>query len=329
MRKTTYLIGPVLFFLAACGDTKGAESSAEAASPAQASAQDSGPMGCSRLYPSGQSPAISNEKLQAKGRTLCRRFFAIGYSGVAKQPIWVAEQLTETTVKMARQLPREGDFLEDQEIPDAERARLSDYRGSGFDRGHMAPDADMPTRAAANEALLLTNIIPQAPGLNRKSWADLEESVRRQTRGGPVYVVTGPLFEGANLRTTKKDSKVLVPTSIWKAIYAKDRGATVFIATNQDRPRWTTMSIEQFTRVHQVDPFPGLDEKYRKLNGILAGTLANPTGAANGESGENGKAATASTKGKLVRSPNSGMYVTEDHFRETYHRAPRPEEYEK
>lgn len=329
MKKSIYFIGPFLVLLAACGDTEGAENTAEAATPAQAAAQDSGPMGCGRLYPAGQSPAISNEKLQAKNRTLCRRFFAIGYSGVAKQPIWVAEQLTETTVKMARQLPREGDFIEDEEVPSSERARLSDYRGSGFDRGHMAPDADMPTRAAANEALMLTNIIPQAPGLNRKSWADLEESVRRQTRGGPVYVVTGPLFEG-QLRTTKKDSKVLVPTSVWKAIYAKDRGATVFIATNQERPKWETMSIEQFYRVHQIDPFPGLDEKYRKHNGILTGTLANPTGAAAEEQGgEGGKASAGSTKGKLVRSPNSGMYVTEDYFRETYHRAPRPEEYEK
>jgi len=61
-------------------------------------------------------------------------------------PAW---SLTAQAVLSARTVPRDSEFYEEAEIPAADRARLSDYgRGTGLDRGHLAPSGDFPDDVA-------------------------------------------------------------------------------------------------------------------------------------------------------------------------------------
>lgn len=263
--------------------------------------------GCARFFPAGQQPVLEGTAAN-KTRTLCKRSFAILHSGVARQPLWVAEALTRQQVELGLKTPRVDAFRPDTTVPADERSELEDYKKSGFDRGHMAPDADMPSAAASSESFLLSNISPQAPRLNQNSWKTLETSVRRQTRGGLVYVLTGPLFIGNDIRTTRRGRKTLVPTHFFKAIYAVDRGATVFVATNENSPKWQSMTVDQFRTVYRINAFPGMKDEFRNINGVLNGTLNR---VASGTAGVNAQASDGTGGGSVPNTtdPMSGEYI--------------------
>lgn len=288
--------------------------------------------GCARFFPAGQQPVLESGAMK-KTRTLCRRSFALLHSGVARQPLWVAEMITWEQIKLARSTPRTDRFSTDKEIPEDERSELKDYGNpnsesgssarnlkrrtknaftvtklTAYDRGHMAPEGDMPSEAASKEAFMLSNMSPQAPGLNRGTWRSLETSVRDQSRGGKVFILTGPLFESKNLRTVKKGSRVLVPTHFFKAIYAVDRGATVFVATNENSPKWQSMTVDQFRIVYRINAFPGMKDEFRNINGVLNGTLNR---VASGTAGVNAQASDGAGGGSVPNTtdPMSGEYI--------------------
>ncbi len=104
--------------------------------------------------------------------------FALLYSEPHEQPAWVAYLLTDDEVQGT--LSRTNNFRADPGISTGSAA-LSDYRGSGYDRGHLAPAADMKwSSAAMSESFLMSNMTPQVPGFNRGIWKKLEAWVREQ-----------------------------------------------------------------------------------------------------------------------------------------------------
>jgi hypothetical protein len=116
-----------------------------------------------------------------------------------KIPLWVQYELSLNDLDGPAE--RSDDFRPDTSIPFNARAELSDYRGSGYDRGHMAPAADMNrSRKVMSESFLLSNMSPQiGPGFNRAIWAELEASVRGWVRQrGPLTIITGPIFKPDN-----------------------------------------------------------------------------------------------------------------------------------
>ena len=111
-----------------------------------------------------------------------------------------------------------------RKLPSRERATLEDYKGSGFDRGHMAPAADMPTAAANDQSFSLANMVPQARINNQRTWAGIEKDTRRYVRraNGPVYVFTGPVYAGdpaSGAVRTIGPGRVWVPTHLFKLVY--------------------------------------------------------------------------------------------------------------
>lgn len=77
------------------------------------------------------------------------------------------------------------------------RAKLSDYRGTGYDRGHMAPASNhKESQGSMDETFSLSNIAPQVGGgFNRDYWARFERFVQDTTKSfDDVWVVTGPLY---------------------------------------------------------------------------------------------------------------------------------------
>ena len=102
---------------------------------------------CSQSFYGGIYPEFTNTKLSNKTQTLCMDGFAVMYSGVSRTPLWSAEHLDRARLQQAKQIDREDSFHEESKLPESARASLSDYSGSGYDRGHLAPNANMATRS--------------------------------------------------------------------------------------------------------------------------------------------------------------------------------------
>lgn len=216
---------------------------------------------CPSSFASGVEPTIVNLKLARSTRSLCFAAFAVLHSGVSRTPLYSAEHLTRASIEAAQDHDtRDNQFHADEGLPPDERAELADYVRSGYDRGHMAPSGDMGSQSDDHESFSLANIVPQAAALNRNSWAALEGYVRDLTiKLGDAYVVTGPLYEGTDIK--RVGGRVLVPTATWKALYVPGQGTGGWIATNEAKPKWQVVSIAALTRRIGIDPFPALDTK--------------------------------------------------------------------
>jgi len=157
------------------------------------------------------------------------------YDARTRNPRWVLERLTRESVNGGSK--RKDEFSEDSSIPGRFRARLADYRRSGFDRGHLAPAADFKSSDRAMAATFsLANISPQVGvGFNRDYWARVEKYVRDLVKSNDVVtVVTGPLWvpvrdEDGAWRVThgmigdsgSPSRMVAIPTHFFKAVLAE------------------------------------------------------------------------------------------------------------
>lgn len=179
---------------------------------------------CTDQFPSGRVVPATTFESRLRASALCSSSFAVVYSAVTKTPLVVIERLNANRLDAARDEPRSPEFFEDPRLAGTVRARLSDYAGTGFDRGHMAPAADMPDQGAMLQSFVLTNIVPQDPHNNRKVWSKVESDTRKFARraGGNVFVYTGPLFEG-KLQTIGA-GKVWVPSHLFKLVYDEGSG---------------------------------------------------------------------------------------------------------
>lgn len=218
------------------------------------------PTACPAHYAEAVAPDLVNPKLAARTRELCYSAFAVMHSGVTRTPLYAVEHLTRERVAAAKGLdrPEASAFHADPALPAEDRSELADYKHSGFDRGHMAPNGDMPTPAAQQESFTLANMIPQVGESNRGIWSAIEGATRHlaNTRG-EVYVVTGPAFKGASLQ--RVGSRILVPTHIFKAIYdPRRREAAAYLVANAPGKDYQRISIAQLEEVTGISIFPGI-----------------------------------------------------------------------
>lgn len=191
----------------------------------------------------------------AADQLLCREGYAVGYDYDKKVPIWVAYHLTENSVE--RKYERSNRFHEDEEIPAAYRSTLSDYKGSGYDRGHMAPAATVDfSKTSMQESFLLTNMTPQLPGFNRQGWRYLEAFVREWAIDrGDLYVVTGSLFDG-EIETI--GNNVSVPSSFFKVVFDPEKeDGIAFLVPHRDIAKAEIPSF--IVSIDEVENQTGLD----------------------------------------------------------------------
>jgi endonuclease G len=99
-----------------------------------------------------------------------------------------------------------------------------DYRGSGYDRGHLCPSDDRTASVAANEeTFVMTNMAPQVHALNAGPWEGLEKFERQVAREDKqVFLVAGGLFDAAPARLAGGEA---VPRATFKVMLVLDRGA--------------------------------------------------------------------------------------------------------
>ena len=144
--------------------------------------------------------------------------YALGYSERYEQPLWVSYKLTAEEVKSSK-ARRSDDFRSDPDIP-GKSADPDDYKGSFYDRGHLAAAADMSfSLQAMSESFYMSNMSPQRPELNRGSWKKLEAKVRDYAAAnGAVYVISGPIFDRKLPNITIGRNKVAVPDKYYKVL---------------------------------------------------------------------------------------------------------------
>ena len=173
---------------------------------------------CHQFFP-GELPKVPHQEARL-ARGLCYDAFAILHSGQSRTPIFVVERLTRDSLIDASNEKRHNRFFADARLPARERATLEDYRDSGYDRGHMAPAADMPTARANDQSFSLANMVPQARINNEKTWAGIEKATRHYVSRakGPVFVFTGPFFQNDPPQTIGANH-VWVPTHLFKLVY--------------------------------------------------------------------------------------------------------------
>lgn len=288
--------------------------------------------GCQKMYPGGIAPQITapefKQVIEPSYSELCYRAFALGHSGRTRTALWSAEFLDKSSMALASKIDRTNNFAADDNLPESQRAELEDYRHSGWERGHLAPAADMPSSAAMEESFLLSNIVPQNGSMNGGPWRELEMRVRQEAKKRRVFLVTGPIFRGA---TQTLDRRVLIPTALFKAMYAVDKGATVFIVENNDQAKTYTLSIDQFTRTFGLDPFPALKGLVRSHD-IARGPIQHVQIANAAETSEkSGKADGEGKTQKVCRNRyaanrDTGLAYSVERFQEVYGRYPGPDE---
>ena len=156
--------------------------------------------------------------------------YVLSYNREKGTPNWVSWHLENTWYGI---LSRVDTFRADPAIPsDWYRVQGFDYGFSGFDRGHMTPNADRDNenRIPINqETYLMTNMVPQSSDNNQGPWADFENYLRTLTDGGnELYIVSGGVGVGGTgsngFRTTIANGHVTVPAFTWKVVMVIPKG---------------------------------------------------------------------------------------------------------
>ena len=186
-----------------------------------------------------------------------REGYALGYIEKHEQSAWVQYVLTAEEVSR-RTAKREGCFRPDPAIPTGS-ATPQDYARSGYDRGHLAPAADMSFSVKTmSESFYMSNMSPQAPQFNRGIWNKLEKQVRHfAAREKRIVVVTGPVLP-PDKSITIGVNQVTVPRYYYKAIYdTTPPGKMIaFVLPNKD----SSADLRSFAvTVDHVEELTGLD----------------------------------------------------------------------
>lgn len=205
-------------------------------------------------------PKLKDTKL--KSEVLTHRGYTVSYNSKTLLPNWVAYELTDE--EASGTVPRGNKrFRPDPDLK-GRQACDDDYRGSGYDRGHMAPAADMKwSEKSMTESFYFTNCCPQNHNLNGGDWENLEEKVRSTAqKWGRVYVCCGPIV-GKNEQGTIGENKVVVPDAFFKVLMVETkvfgRKGIGFVMKNKAGKR---KLIDYATTIDEVEELTGIDFFY-------------------------------------------------------------------
>lgn len=194
--------------------------------------------------------------------------YTASYNHATLCPDWVAWELTAEEVNGTQE--GKVSFSRDPDVVDPKASR-EDYSKSGWDKGHMAPRADMKWSATAlKESYFFTNICPQEHTMNSSAWRKIEELARHVAlRRGSVYVVCGPIFN-EHRHGSIGAGGVQVPDAFFKALAISVNGnfqTVAFLMDNEPQtysPRHYAVSVDSVESVIGRNLFPQLDEEVER-----------------------------------------------------------------
>lgn len=191
--------------------------------------------------------------------------YTLSYCEEYEVPYWVAYTLTRENLQ-ASTVSRKDNFREDDAVYTGSAA-LTDYRKSGYDRGHMAPAADFKwSEEAMDDTFYLSNMCPQNHSFNAGIWSDLESAVRSIAyEDEVVYVVTGPVLTDGPYETIGSNA-VAVPNYFYKVIldYTEPEIKAIgFIMPNENSPEpleYFAVTVDEVEEITGIDFFPALPD---------------------------------------------------------------------
>lgn len=228
-------------------------------------------VGC--VFAQSKTTGYANPKTKKGEQVICHQAYCFVYSESHEQAKWVAYKLTSDMLESA--VKRNNKFILDPEVI-TETANNKDYKGSGYDKGHLAPAADMCfSQIAMEESFYFSNISPQDPGFNRGIWKSLEKETREYAKKlDKVYITTGPVLKDGLIEIG--ENKVDVPEEYYKAIlYISDTciEAIAFVLPNKkidsDKLFQYAVSIDKLEKTIDLNLYhklPFLIEKRTEKN---------------------------------------------------------------
>lgn len=196
----------------------------------------------SSLFLSSANQADSDESLYAlrtylpssEGEVVHHRFYALSYAEEHELPAWTAYVTKKENIREKR-YPRSSYFFEDPKVTTGS-ARFYDYKGSGYERGHLVPAADMRFDSVAmRETFYMSNMCPMLRPFNNGIWRELEILVRNWAyKADSLYVISGPILEPI-MGTIGQSTKISIPSSFFKIIldYGAEPRVIAFIIPHE------------------------------------------------------------------------------------------------
>jgi endonuclease G, mitochondrial len=199
----------------------------------------------------------------AGGQLVRHKYFTLSYNEDHEQADWVVYRITRERLNNST-IERTNQFLPDPLVK-TESATNSDYNGSGYDRGHLCPAADMAFDAAAmSESFYMSNMSPQDQKFNGGIWRELEELTRDWGRKyEKIIVVAGPVLKDGAAKSIGF-SKVSVPKRYFRVILTKDK-TIGFLLPNQLSDKHV---MDYACAVDVVEKATGLDFFPKVLSGL-------------------------------------------------------------
>ncbi|MFZ4544544.1 MAG: DNA/RNA non-specific endonuclease [Saprospiraceae bacterium] len=209
----------------------------------------------------------SNWLPNTHGEIVHHSFYSLSYIEKFEQAEWVAYELNTNNQK-GQYFKRNDNFRPDPDVRTGS-ATPNDYKGSGFDRGHLCPAGDMNfNEQAMDETFYMSNMSPQERHLNHGIWRELEENNRVWLKKNEqLFVVTGPILTNIK-RTIGRQNKVGVPEMYYKVIVNKNaKKGIAWMIPNQ----MCTETLDQFActideveKATDLNFFPDLDPETEK-----------------------------------------------------------------
>lgn len=196
------------------------------------------------------------------GEIVKHQYYTLSYSESHEQAEWVCYELTPSLINGSQS--RTDNFRSDPLVKTGS-AQLDNYKGSGYDRGHLCPAGDMKvSKEAMSETFYMSNMSPQHPSFNRGIWKKLESTVRNWAIvEGKVYVVTGGVL------TSKLGAigtnQVTVPKYYYKVIYdpTGDEKMIALVLPNQKgvgQLQDYVVTVDSVEILTGIDFFPALED---------------------------------------------------------------------
>ncbi|MEQ6123254.1 DNA/RNA non-specific endonuclease [Pseudotenacibaculum sp. MALMAid0570] len=185
-----------------------------------------------------------------------RPFYTLSYNNKHEQADWVAYTLYPLDDSL--RVKRRDNFRIDPLVEDGS-ATLKDYKGSGYDRGHLAPSKAMSySKEAMNASFFMSNMSPQLPGFNRGIWKKLEAQVLDWSKeSDSLYVVTGPVFNKP--LGTIGENKVTIPRSYYKTIIRFKGDKMSGLAFLLDNKKSSASYFDFATSIDSIEKVTGID----------------------------------------------------------------------
>ncbi len=196
------------------------------------------------------------------------KYYSLSYSESNEQPEWVAYLLTAQMAKP--KVKRKDNFRADPMVSTGS-AELKDYAGTGYDRGHLCPAADMRfSFDAMDESFYFSNMSPQEFFFNRGIWSRLESRVRKwAVLYDSLYIATGPVLSSFK-DTIGVINRIPVPKFYYKAILQYSPSGTKMIGfllpNEKSKSKLITfaVSVDSLEQLTRIDFFPFLPDSIER-----------------------------------------------------------------